>query len=114
MQALPAALAPLGARAQWVTWYAWPHPVKPGKFDKIPCDWRTGAPCNAHDPANWTDAATALAAAQSTVEAANQADLDASVAKLKAAVDDLAVKAAPATPAPAPIADAPTDAAPTI
>src|SRR4051812_11874024 len=61
MDALPAALAPLGAWPQWVTWYAWPKPDGSGKLDKLPCDWRTGAPCGAHDPANWTTADVALA-----------------------------------------------------
>lgn len=63
MQALPAALAPLGAWEQFVTWYALPHPTKPGKFDKVPCDWRTGHECSAHNPANWTTAAAALSMA---------------------------------------------------
>ena len=63
MDALPAALAPLGAWEQFVTWYAWPRVGHPGKLDKIPCDWRTGAPCNAQDPANWTTAANTLAMA---------------------------------------------------
>ena len=58
----------------------------------------------ASDAAN----ATAIAAAQSTVEAGNQAALDASVAKLKTAVDTLVAAAAPpaptAEPAPAPAA----------
>lgn len=63
MQALPAALAPLAACEQFVTWYAWPRAGHPGKFDKIPTHWSTGAPCNAQDPANWTSAAAALAMA---------------------------------------------------
>lgn len=29
-------------------------PKANGKVDKLPCDWRSGAPCNAHDPAFWT------------------------------------------------------------
>lgn len=60
MQALPAPLVPLAAREQFVTWYARPKPDKPGKYDKIPCDWRTGEPCDAHNPDNWTSAAVAL------------------------------------------------------
>lgn len=60
MQALPAPLAALGRREQFVTWYARPKPDKPGKYDKIPCDWRTGEPCDAHNPDNWTSAAVAL------------------------------------------------------
>ncbi len=60
MQALPAPLAPMAAREQFVTWYARPKPDKPGKYDKIPCDWRTGQPCDAHNPDNWCSAAVAL------------------------------------------------------
>ena len=63
MDVLPAPLAPLAAREQFVTWYALPHPDKPGKFDKIPCLWSSGANCDAHNPANWTSAARALAMA---------------------------------------------------
>ena len=63
MQALPGALAPLALREQFVTWYAQPRSGHPGKFDKIPCSWATGVPCDAQDPANWTSAACALAMA---------------------------------------------------
>lgn len=34
-----------------------------GKTDKIPCDYRTGAAADAHNPANWTDYATAAGVA---------------------------------------------------
>jgi len=49
------------ARGQFVAWFAVPRPEHPGKYDKIPCHWSTGAPCNPLDPANWTDAQAALA-----------------------------------------------------
>ena len=29
-------------------------PRSDGKMDKLPCDWRTGAVCNAHDQSAWT------------------------------------------------------------
>ncbi|NBW08569.1 MAG: hypothetical protein EBR82_11140, partial [Caulobacteraceae bacterium] len=61
METLPGALAALAASAQFVTWYAYPSATRPGKTDKVPTLWHSGAPCNAHDAANWTDAATAIA-----------------------------------------------------
>jgi len=65
MNVLPGALAALAASDQFVTWFAYPHkdPAKAaaGKMDKIPCLWHSGAPIDAHNPANWTDAGTALA-----------------------------------------------------
>lgn len=36
---------------------------RPGKWDKLPCDFRTGRVVSAHDPAYWTDSMTAHAAA---------------------------------------------------
>lgn len=61
MNALPGALAALAASEQFVTWYAYPSATRPGKMDKVPCLWHSAAPCNAMDPANWTNAATAYA-----------------------------------------------------
>lgn len=43
MQQLPAPLAPLAAYRQFVVYRLVPS-AKPGKTDKIPLDWRTGAP----------------------------------------------------------------------
>lgn len=63
MQNLPPPLSPLGAWGQFVCWFAVPHPSKPGKFNKFPCDWQTGAVIDAHDPRYWTSAACALAMA---------------------------------------------------
>lgn len=60
MDALPGALAALAASDQFVTWFAYPS-EKPGKMDKIPCLWHSGAPIDAHNPANWTNAGSALA-----------------------------------------------------
>src|SRR5688500_3156875 len=63
MYALPPALAPLAAHRQFVCWFAAPSAKNPQKFDKFPCRFDTGVVCDAQDPANWTDAATALACA---------------------------------------------------
>ena len=60
---LPPALAPLGAYPQFIAVKLTPSTTKPGKTDKRPVSWQTGAVVNAHDPAHWTDAATACAAA---------------------------------------------------
>lgn len=66
MLALPEALAPLGAYKQFVLCRFWPDPGRPGKTIKCPVH-----PTNhyeevdAHDPAFWLDAATALATAAS-------------------------------------------------
>lgn len=62
---LPTSLAALGTYRQFIAYLAVPSTARPGKTDKLPVDHRTGKRCNAHDPANWTDAATALAAAAS-------------------------------------------------
>jgi hypothetical protein len=52
VEILPTALQPLAAYRQFVTWKLVPS-AKPGKMDKLPCDWRTGAVTSAHDPATW-------------------------------------------------------------
>lgn len=59
---MSAALAALDLWPQWIT-YRLQASSRPGKTDKIPVCGLTGHDCNAHDPANWTDAATARAAA---------------------------------------------------
>lgn len=61
MDSLPAALAPLAAYPQFVTYRLLPS-IKPGKMDKLPCDWRTGRVVTAHDTANRTTFAEAAAA----------------------------------------------------
>ena len=60
--ALPAALAPLAALRQWVTYRLMPINDKPGKMTKFPCDWRSGEVCSAPEPGNWTTYEQALAA----------------------------------------------------
>ena len=57
---IPPALAPLAQYRQFITYIV--RPGKDGKLDKLPCDWRTGAVANAHDPAIWTDYTTAYLA----------------------------------------------------
>jgi len=57
---LPQALAPFHNHRQFITYVTRPS-SRPGKTDKIPTDWRTGHPANAHDPSIWTDYATAAA-----------------------------------------------------
>jgi hypothetical protein len=57
---LPTALQPLNTHRQFITYITRPS-SRPGKMDKIPTDWRTGDPANAHDPAIWTDYDTAFA-----------------------------------------------------
>jgi hypothetical protein len=54
--------------AQFIIYKTVPSASRPGKMDKLPCDYRTGQMCNAHDPANWTDYATAKAAATARCE----------------------------------------------
>jgi len=63
MQCLPPPLAPLGAWPQFVCWFAVPIPDKPGKLNKFPCDWQSGAVIDAHDARYWTTAENALACA---------------------------------------------------
>lgn len=57
---LPPQLAALGAYNQWIVYKLVPGD-KPGKTDKIPLDWRTGATVSAMDPANHADYASAAA-----------------------------------------------------
>jgi len=63
MNALPDALAAMGAYRQFIVYVAQPSRTRPGKTDKFPCDFRNGQVVSAHDPAYWTDSATAIAAA---------------------------------------------------
>lgn len=60
---LPDALAPLAAYRQFVAYVLVPSQTRPGKTDKFPVDCVTGKVDNAHNPAIWTDAATACATA---------------------------------------------------
>lgn len=61
MHALPEALAPMAAYQQFIVYVVVPHPTKPNKTNKFPCDFRTGRVVSAHDPAVWTDVNTAIA-----------------------------------------------------
>lgn len=63
MQFLPEALAPFANYRQFIIYVLAPHPTKPGKTNKFPCDFRTGRVVGAHDPEVWTDFPTAAAAA---------------------------------------------------
>jgi hypothetical protein len=55
------ALAPLAEYAQFLPVLI--APIDDTRTNKIPLDFRTGNPCNAHDPANHTDYTTAAALA---------------------------------------------------
>lgn len=63
MHQLPAAFAAMAALRQFIVYKVVPG-TRPGKTDKLPVDWRTGAVVSAHDAQHWTDAAGAIAAAQ--------------------------------------------------
>lgn len=56
---LPQPLAALGQYNQWITYVLVPRKDGSGRMDKKPTDWRTGRLHDAHDPAIWTDYATA-------------------------------------------------------
>jgi hypothetical protein len=53
MQALPAALAPMGAYKQFLNYKLVPSVKQPGKMDKFPVNPSTGEVCNAHDRNAW-------------------------------------------------------------
>lgn len=63
MLALPAALAPMAQYRQFIIYKLVPSSARPGKTDKLPCDFRSGRVASAHDVTIWTDAPTAIAAA---------------------------------------------------
>lgn len=63
MRELPPALGPMGVYRQFIVYMAQPSRTRPGKTDKFPADFRSGRVVSAHDPAFWTDHATAIAAA---------------------------------------------------
>lgn len=63
MRELPSALQAMGAYRQFIVYTAQPSKLRPGKTDKYPADFRTGRVVSAHEPAYWTDSATAIAAA---------------------------------------------------
>ena len=61
--ALAGPLFGLSAYSQFIVYKLVPSTSRPGKADKLPCDWRTGQVCSAHSTEYWTDAATAEATA---------------------------------------------------
>jgi len=61
--ALSGPLAAMVKYRQFIVYKLVPSQLRPGKTDKFPCDFRDGRVVSAHDPAYWTDAWTALAAA---------------------------------------------------
>lgn len=61
MDFLPAAFAGLNSFKQFIIYSLSPNG---SKLDKFPLDYRTGIKANPHDPAIWTDAITAIAAAK--------------------------------------------------
>lgn len=63
MTELPLALSAMGQYRQFIVYKHQPSTDRPGKIDKFPCDFRTGAVVSAHDQSIWTDHATAIAAA---------------------------------------------------
>jgi len=62
---IPGALEALTVHRQFIVYRLETSKSRPGKTDKIPCDYRTGNPANAHDPAIWLDAETAIQTAAS-------------------------------------------------
>lgn len=62
MLSLPPPLQPLDAYRQFVTYRLVPSIRKPGKTDKLPCDYRTGHVASAHNPEIWCGFAEAAAA----------------------------------------------------
>jgi len=53
----------MGAYRQFMCYVLVPSETKPGKMDKLPVSPHTAKVVTAHDPTNWTDAATACACA---------------------------------------------------
>jgi len=60
MHSLPDALAPLAAYKQFVLYKLVPSKKQSGKMDKLPVDCKTTNVDNAHNPAIWVDADTAI------------------------------------------------------
>jgi primase-polymerase (primpol)-like protein len=57
------ALQALRGHRQFIVYRLEPSKARPGKMEKIPCDYRTGQNASAQDPAIWLDADTAIALA---------------------------------------------------
>lgn len=64
MEFLPSAFDALNLFRQFIVFVLQPSKNRPGKTDKFPIDHRTGQIANAHDPAIWADAQTAIASAK--------------------------------------------------
>lgn len=64
MDFLPQSFQALNQFPQFITFILVPSKTRPGKTDKFPTDYRTGAMANAHDSQIWTTAEIALAAAK--------------------------------------------------
>ena len=63
MRELPAALQGLDQYSRFVTWFAVPDADRPGKFKKLPCDYRTGHVSDVHNSNIWTTSTLAMGAA---------------------------------------------------
>jgi primase-polymerase (primpol)-like protein len=57
---IPDALQALRRHNQFIVYRLEQSKTRPGRTDKIPCDYRTGRTARAHDPSIWLDASTAL------------------------------------------------------
>jgi hypothetical protein len=57
------ALEILKGYRQFILYKLQPSNTRPGKTDKLPCDYRTGEIVSAHDPQYWTDSDAVIAAA---------------------------------------------------
>ena len=60
MKELPTALAAFAAYRQFIIYKSVASLTRPGKQDKLPCDWRSGFNADAHDPRIWLDAQKAI------------------------------------------------------
>jgi hypothetical protein len=64
MQSVPAAFAAMARYEQFILYRTQPSSIRPGKTDKFPVDWRSGAVADAHNREIWTSAENAIAAAE--------------------------------------------------
>lgn len=62
-EALSGPFVAMAAYKQFIVYKLVPSKSRPGKFDKLPCDFRSGRIVSAHEAEYWTDALTANAAA---------------------------------------------------
>ena len=59
---IPAAFQALKVHRQFIVYRRESRNTRPGKTDKLPCDYRNGKTASAHDPTIWLDASTVLEA----------------------------------------------------